>query len=62
MRWEPKAQPAVERTNTNVMGSPAASVSGLRKPGGCPVPVNGSAVAKISVSGRMMKLTSMTIA
>ena len=56
----PRPQPTVASRKTHVMGSFAASVSGFMKPGEPPTPVNGCAVAAMSVSGRMMKLTSIT--
>ena len=57
----PSPQPAVERTNTAVMVSFPAPVNGLRNPAGCPSPLNGEVVVKMSVSGRMMKHESITI-
>ena len=41
---------------------PSVSEKGFRKPSGCPAPLNGPVMEKISVSGRMTKLTSITIA
>ena len=63
-RCEPNApspQPAVEMTNTAVIISFPAPVNGLRNPAGCPSPLNGEVVVKMSVSGRMMKHESITI-
>ena len=64
-RWAPKVpspHPIVENTNISVTVLPSASEKGFRKPVGCPAPLNGSVMEKITVSGKMTKLTSITIA